>query len=60
MLSDGSLVVRLYYVQAPFSVLTKPINKAVGTVLPVAAVIGSVFSGGLFLLKLYKRISAKA
>ena len=60
VLSDGSLVVRLYYVQAPFSVLTKPINKAVGTVLPVAAVIGSVFSGGLFLLKLYKRISAKA
>lgn len=60
VLSDGSLVVRLYYVQAPFSVLTEPINKAVGAALPVAAVIGSVFSGGLFLLKLYKRISAKA
>lgn len=60
VLSDGSLVVHLYYVQAPFSVLTEPINKAVGAALPVAAVIGSVFSGGLFLLKLYKRISAKA
>ncbi len=60
VLSDGSLVVRLYYVQAPFSVLAEPINKTVGSFLPVAAVIGSIFSGGVFLLKLYKRISARA
>lgn len=60
VLADGSLVIRSYYIQAPFSVLTKPIDKAVGSALPVAAVIGSVLSGGLYLLKLYKRISAKA
>lgn len=60
VLSDGSLIVRLYYIQAPFNVLKEPINKAVDSALPVAAVIGSVFSGGLFLLKLYKRISEKA
>ena len=60
VLPDGSLVIRLYYTQAPFSVLTEPVNKAAGSSLPVAAVVGSVLSGGLFLLKLYKRISAKA
>ena len=60
VLADGSLVIRSYYIQAPFSVLTKPIDKAVGSALPVAAVIGSVLSGGLYLLKLYKQISAKA
>lgn len=60
VLPDGSLVIRLYYTQAPFSVLTEPVNKAAGSALPVAAVVGSVLSGGFFLLKLYKRVTAKA
>ena len=60
VLPDGSLVIRLYYTQAPFSVLTEPVNKAAGSALPVAAVVGSVLSGGFFLLRLYKRVTAKA
>lgn len=58
--ADGSLVIRMYYIQAPFDMLVAPIHKAVSSTLPLAASLGAVISGGFFLLKLYRRISDKA
>lgn len=59
VLPDGSLVIRLYYIQAPFSMLVEPIKNTLSSTLPLAVVIGSIISGGFFTVKLYKRISDK-